>query len=268
MPGIESTVLSSEALPLFSAPHPSRREDSSPDDVLPEVSDDVTSSPPNWEDEVESRPSASLSPAQVARIKRIVVEHHSFVWRSLVRLGVPRADAEDAVQQVFMVTTRRIDDITTGSERSFLYGVAIRVASRSRRTQARRREVLGDACPERVDTAARADDLIDRAEARKLLDEILESMPIDLRVVFTLFELEQMTMVDIAALIEVPQGTVASRLRRAREHFVEQRKRMEARIKGQLARPAPRKQMDHGVAPVTTIDAQRRVLAAGGEGGR
>lgn len=263
MPGIELTVLSSEALPLFSAPHPSRREDSSPDDALPEATDDATSSPTAWDDEVESRASASLTPAQMGRIKRIVVEHHSFVWRSLVRLGVPRADAEDAVQQVFMVTTRRIDDITAGSERSFLYGVAIRVASRSRRTRARRREVLGDAGPERVDTAARPDDLIDRAEARRLLDEILESMPIELRVVFTLFELEQMTMVDIAALIEVPQGTVASRLRRAREHFAEQRKRMEARIKGQLARPASPRAADAGNPPAL----RRGPLAARGEEG-
>lgn len=221
---------------MFAASPPAAlgaREPSPPDESLERA---PSSAPQVWQDEAEPRPLAELSATQVARIKRIVVEHHSFVWRSLVRLGVPRADAEDAVQQVFMVTTRRIDDIAHESERSFLYGVAIRVASRSRRTHARRREVLGDAGPERVDTAARPDDLIDRAEARRLLDEILESMPLDLRVVFTLFELEQITMADIAALIEVPQGTVASRLRRAREHFVEQRKRIEARMRG----PAPR----------------------------
>jgi hypothetical protein len=55
-------------------------------------------------------------------------------------------------------------------------------------------------------------------------------MPIELRSVFTLFELEQMTMLQIAGLLELPQGTVASRLRRARELFADQRSRIEARL--------------------------------------
>ncbi|NUP05057.1 MAG: sigma-70 family RNA polymerase sigma factor [Polyangiaceae bacterium] len=189
------------------------------------------------------------SPERAVRIKGVVVDHHTFVWRSLVRLGVPRADAEDALQQVFMVTARRIDDIAPGSERSFLYGVCLRVASRARRTVARRREVVGeDACPERVDTAARPDEMLDRARARALLDDILTTMPIELRAVFTLFELEQLTMSEIATLIGVPQGTVASRLRRARELFAEQRKRIEARMRS--ARSAT---IDRAAAPTARI---------------
>jgi RNA polymerase sigma-70 factor, ECF subfamily len=215
--GMKSSVVSSEALRLF--PAASVTDDRAIDE---EEADPLSEAEPV---------SAPLSATQAARIKALVVEHHSFVWRSLVRLGVPRADAEDAVQQVFMVTSRRIDDISHGSDRSFLYGVCLRVASRARRTLARRREVLGDdACPERIDPGTRPDDMIDRARARVLLDEILATMPLDLRSVFTLFELEQMTMIQIAGLLELPQGTVASRLRRARELFVEQRNRIEARL--------------------------------------
>lgn len=174
----------------------------------------------------------TLSASNAARIKSLVVDHHAFVWRSLVRLGVPRSDAEDALQQVFMVTARKIDDVAVGSERAFLYGVSMRVASRTRRTHARRREVVGeDAYPERVDTAASADEMLDRARAKQLLEEILAMMPLDLRSVFTLFELEQMTMIQIAALLDVPQGTVASRLRRAREVFTEHRKRLELKAR-------------------------------------
>lgn len=176
------------------------------------------------------------APADGARIRRLVLDHNAFVWRSLVRLGVPRADAEDALQQVFMVAARRIDDIQHGAERSFLYGVCLRVASRSRRTHARRREVMGDdAAPERVDTAERPDELLDRARAKALLDEILGAMPMELRSVFTLFELEQLTMSEIAELLGIPQGTVASRLRRARELFSEHRHRIEVRMKSRTA---------------------------------
>lgn len=227
-----TTVLNNEAMPLYtaasslpSAPVVEDRE------VAEELEDfDREASPP--------APTA----VQAARIKSIVVDHHTFVWRSLVRLGVPRADAEDALQQVFMVTARRIDDISSGSERSFLYGVCLRVASRARRTFARRREIVGDdCCPERVDQGARPDEALDRARAKALLDDILSTMPLELRAVFTLFELEQLTMSEIATIVGVPQGTVASRLRRARELFVEQRKRVEARMRSRAIAGAERR---------------------------
>ena len=48
---------------------------------------------------------------------------------------------------------------------------------------------------------------------------MLESLPLDLRTVFVLYELEELTMVDIARALEIPTGTVASRLRRARQAF-------------------------------------------------
>ncbi len=203
-----------------------------------------------------AEPCDASSPVDAAALRRLVTEHHGFVWRSLVRLGVPRADVDDAVQQVFLVVTRRLADIAEGAERSFLYGVSLRVASRARRTQARRREVADVAVAERVDTSDRPDDLLDRARARAMLDSILEAMPLDLRSVFTLFELEQLTMAEIAELLQLPQGTVASRLRRARETFTEQRKRMEARMRSEHAL----RQSSHR-GPTCTASADRKGAA-------
>src|SRR3954470_14140087 len=80
--------------------------------------------------------------AGAARVRALVTENFDFVWRSLVRLGVPRADAEDALQQVFLVASRKLDDIVPGRERAFLFGTAFRIAHRARRTRDRRREVL------------------------------------------------------------------------------------------------------------------------------
>jgi RNA polymerase sigma-70 factor (ECF subfamily) len=227
-----TTVLNSEAMPLYTA---ASSLPSDPPDEAREAEEEL-------DVDREVTPPAPTA-LQAARIKAIVVDHHTFVWRSLVRLGVPRSDAEDALQQVFMVTARRIDDITTGSERSFLYGVCLRVASRARRTFARRREIVGDdCCPERIDQGVRPDEALDRARAKALLDEILSTMPLELRAVFTLFELEQLTMSEIATIVGVPQGTVASRLRRARELFAEQRKRIDARLRSrrELAGPERR----------------------------
>ena len=44
-------------------------------------------------------------------------------------------------------------------------------------------------------------------------------MEFDIRTVFVLFEIEEMTTSEIATLLAIPAGTVASRLRRAREEF-------------------------------------------------
>lgn len=164
-----------------------------------------------------------------ARVRALVTEHFGFVWRSLVRLGVPRADAEDALQQVFVVAARKVAEIEPGRERAFLFGTAFRIASRARRTQQRRREVLDGEPAERVDPGPGAEERLDRARARAELEAILEGMPIELRAVFVLFELEQMTMAEIARVLDLPSGTIASRLRRAREQFQAAVKRAAAR---------------------------------------
>lgn len=162
---------------------------------------------------------AIASASSHGRANALVKAHFAFVWRSLLRLGVPQADAEDALQQVFIVAARRIDDIEPDRERAFLFGTAVRLASRARRTVQRRREVLDDAPGEQLDPDPSAEEQLDRARARAELEAILDDMPIELRAVFVLFELEQETMAEIATILDLPPGTVASRLRRAREHF-------------------------------------------------
>ena len=73
---------------------------------------------------------------------------------------------------------------------------------------------------------------LDRARARVLLDAILNAMPEELRTVFVLFELEQLGTPQIAELLGLPRGTVASRMRRAREDFEARVQRLEAQRRG------------------------------------
>lgn len=163
------------------------------------------------------------------RFRDLVDAHFAFVWRSLRGLGVPHAAADDAAQQVFLVALTKIDAIAAGSERSFLFGTALGVAANARRADARRREVPDeDAVAARVDPAPGPEDVVRDKEARAALDAILGAMPIDLTSVFVLFELEGFTMVEIAGLLDLAPGTVASRLRRAREEFQTQSRRFQA----------------------------------------
>ena len=154
-----------------------------------------------------------------ARIERLIHEHYEFVWRSARRLGVRPADLDDVVQEVFVVAARRLDDIT--HELGFLFRACMGAASHARRSVQRRREVVDDERLEHeIDRRANPEQDAETAEARAQLQAILEDMPEDLRVVFVLFELEQFTMSEIAETLKLPAGTVASRLRRAREMFV------------------------------------------------
>jgi RNA polymerase sigma-70 factor (ECF subfamily) len=171
--------------------------------------------------------------AAVSRARAMVDAHFERIWQSLRRLGLSDDDADDAVQQVFSIAARKMDVIEVGGELPYLLGIAVRVAAEAHRSRARRREV-----PEDDDRIACApadsplpDELLDQKRARVLLDEVLRSMPMDLRVVFVFFEIDGMSAPEIARVLGIPVGTVASRLRRAREHFHGRVERM-ARVGG------------------------------------
>jgi RNA polymerase sigma-70 factor, ECF subfamily len=174
--------------------------------------------------ELESSPDTSTE-----RVAGLVRDNYGFVWRLLRRLGLREGDADDAAQQVFLAAAARLGDVEPSRERSFLYGVALNVGSRARRSQGRRREEPLEAAGEREAREPNAEQLLERRQARQLLDALLDEMPEDLRIVFVLFELEELSTPQIAELCQIPVGTAASRLRRAREDFEERVARVEAR---------------------------------------
>jgi RNA polymerase sigma-70 factor (ECF subfamily) len=173
-------------------------------------------------------------PAPEARSKRLrglVDAHQDFIWRSLRRLGVPAAQVDDATQEVFCVVMRRLDQIERGAERSFLFSVAMRVASDARRAHARSREKTDQAAVDlAVATSPTPEVLLGQQEALALLDEALDALDDEMRAVFVLFEIEGLTSPEIASLLVVPLGTVASRLRRGREQFHAAATRLRARM--------------------------------------
>ena len=156
------------------------------------------------------------------RLARAFEQNAVFIWRSLRRLGVPREAADDATQQVFLVAARRMHEISEGKERAFLFQSAMRIAMEVRRELCVAR---GRADPneggllERADPAVRPDEAVDQQRTLRVLGHVLESMPIERRAAFVLYEIEGITMAEIASLLQIPMGTVASRLRVAREDF-------------------------------------------------
>jgi len=159
------------------------------------------------------------------RVRAVVSEHYLLAWRLVRRLGVAPRDAEDAVQQVFIVISRRLGDIEHGSERAFVVSTAVRVASDARRAARRRPlELLADA-DDVEDASTAPDELAEQRRARRLLDALLEEMSEDVRSVFVLFEIEELSLTEISSVLGIPRGTVASRLARARAWFSEELER-------------------------------------------
>lgn len=187
------------------------------------------------EQQASPRPAADRKPpprgpeGEVA-LRGLVDAHFDFVWRWLRRMGVAEHEADDGAQRVFLIAAERIADIRPGAEQAFLRAVARRVASSIRRATQRRGEELSDDLGDVPWQAGLAvDEALARRDALALLDALLEGMDDDLREVFVLAEIEEMTAPAIAALLEIAEGTVRSRLRRAREDFETRAARVRAR---------------------------------------
>ena len=176
--------------------------------------------PPSSQGQVSDALARMNNSQREHRIKELVHTHYDFIYRTLRRFGLVAPDAEDAAQEVFLIACRRLESISSESERSFLIGTAVRVAARQRRGIARRRELL-DLRPldRRADDHLDPEQSADRHRARATVDEVLRSMSQQLRTVFVLFEIEEVCMSEIAQALNLPAGTVASRLRRARQAF-------------------------------------------------
>lgn len=158
----------------------------------------------------------ALPSADPRRLEELFASNYTFIWRLLRRLGLTAEGADDATQQTFLIAAERLSDIRVGSERSFLYGTAVRLHRDIRRAELR---MVRDSGHELVSGQPSVEERIDHGRAAQMLDAALAGMEQELREVFVLFELERLPTPQIAELIGIPVGTAASRLRRAREEF-------------------------------------------------
>lgn len=165
-----------------------------------------------------------VAPSEVdrARLEQIFNDHHASVWRALRRRGLTPEAAEDATQETFLLAAERLGDIQQERERAFLIGTALRLAHTLNRKTVRWEldEDMDQRSSEARDTGeTRAD--------QQICDLVLSKVDPDLVEVFVLYELEGLTSPEIAGLLEIPLGSVASRLRRAREQFRSAAERVE-----------------------------------------
>lgn len=144
-------------------------------------------------------------------------EHAPHAGRALRNLGVSEPDVPDALQETFLVVHRKLSEFRGDSSvRTWIYGICLRVAAAHRRRPHRRREVGLDEADDRATDRTPHDDAEQR-QALTRLDEVLDGLDDDKRAAFVLYEIEELTLAEIAEAVGAPLPTVYSRLKAARK---------------------------------------------------
>jgi RNA polymerase sigma factor (sigma-70 family) len=143
--------------------------------------------------------------------------HGPLVWGICRRVLGEEQAAEDAFQATFLVLVRKAHSVSKkASIRSWLYGVALRVALRARRRESLRRD-REQGSPARTGRDACAES--DWQDVRPVLDEEIQSLPEKYRLPVILCYLEGKTNDEAARLLDCSRGTIATRLARARDRL-------------------------------------------------
>jgi RNA polymerase sigma factor (sigma-70 family) len=198
-----------------------------------------------------------------AAFAALVRRHGPMVWGVCRRL-LKQHDAEDAFQAAFLVLVRKAASIVPRERvANWLYGVAHQTALQARRNIGRRsaREKQVTEMPE---PAVAEQDL--GRDLRPLLDQELSRLPDAYREVIVLSDLEGKTRKDVARQLDLPEGTVGSRLARARAMLAKRLSRRGVTLSGGALAAALTQQAASAVVPnsvVNTTIKAASLLAAG-----
>ncbi|HKS16419.1 MAG TPA: sigma-70 family RNA polymerase sigma factor [Planctomycetota bacterium] len=156
----------------------------------------------------------------------LVVRHQDRIYTAVLRFCGDAEDARDIVQRAFVNAWRRLDAFKGDSAFStWMYRIAFNESVSFRREGGRRRLVSihgrdGESAPEPADDRGPGDRL-ESEENRRKVQEALNLLDPDERKILILKELDDRSYDEIAEILEIPKGTVRSRLFRARESLRE-----------------------------------------------
>lgn len=144
-----------------------------------------------------------------------------FVPQTLRYLGVPEQVLHDAAQDVLLVALRRLDEFEGRSTvTTWIYGICLRVAHDYRRKNRNNRELLVERMPEGT-APAHQETAIEQAEWRQTLGRLLDDLDENQRAAFVLYEIQQLSMKEVAEALGCPLQTAYFRHKSARARVLE-----------------------------------------------
>ena len=155
----------------------------------------------------------------VSDVERIFDEHFAEIHRYIAR-RLSEDLADDLAAEVFLVAVRGGYDAAVGAARPWLYGIATNLVARHRRTELRRWKALGRTAEREEESYE--DATLDRVTAARLtgsLAKALSGIKQGDRDVVLLIALGGLSHAEVATALNIPYGTVASRLSRARKQL-------------------------------------------------
>jgi RNA polymerase sigma-70 factor (ECF subfamily) len=164
----------------------------------------------------------SLDPALEREFEERVVDSSTLAFR--VALGVlrRREDAEDVAQEAFLRAHRGFASLRDRDRfRAWLVRTAFRLALDRLRSQKRRRRREDEAAGGADPSVESLEETTARAELRARVGEAVDALPEKLRIVTVLAAIQEHGVRDVARLLELPEGTVKSRLHLARKALAE-----------------------------------------------
>ena len=155
-----------------------------------------------------------------AEFSALVQRQSSFVFKVVYAVLLNSFDAEDAVQETFLRLYRNRGWKKAENERAYLARVAWRIAVDQKRRSASPSSA-GSADPVILDRMASSDpepeERIAKANQTALIHTLIDSLAEELRVPLVLSAFEELNSREIGEIIGIPEGTVRTRLQKARQ---------------------------------------------------
>jgi RNA polymerase sigma factor (sigma-70 family) len=176
----------------------------------------------------------------------VIFDRHAGVIHRFLLRRVEPGEADGLLGEVFRIAFERRStfDPSRVCARPWLYGIAANVAAKYHRSETRRLRASARLAARRaldVDPAERAVPAVDARADWAVVAEALTALPNAERQVLLLFAWEDLSYVEIASALDVPVGTVRSRINRGRARLAEltadTREQQAIRVKQQKARP-------------------------------
>jgi len=161
--------------------------------------------------------------------EELVSEHIDSLYRTALRLvGGRSADAEDLLQDTVLRGFEHFSQLRhQDAGRSWLFAILVRTNLNRVRTANRRAEQFGADLSDRAFEEALAawrsnitpEEFLDRKESAEGLIKLLDGLHPELRAAVVLTDVEGFSQREAARMLEIPEGTLASRIFRARREL-------------------------------------------------